>query len=348
MTPVAPLNLLEPWILLRLIAGLVAVALFARGAWTALKVLRRFDVQAANEGQLALEKQVDLASTLVRVATAVQVGSLALAVLAADRLSQGIRGAMCAYGVFHANEWGFRALYSTLVVAVVGGIIAQAYAFDAKLPRLELVKPLAWLTLLMAPLVVIDLALNAVFLLSLDLSITASCCSVQLDSVAAGFGGFANGPRVLVSIVAPILVVLTIALSLLVAKNPKPARVAVTGALSLLAMPLALAAAVLEVAPYAFELPQHVCPFCLLKGNVFAIGYPLFGAILLATMWGGGATLSAFLARKLSSDHASSFFEPFARSRLRREAFAWAVVLIVGAAPIVHYVAVSGGGSLFP
>ncbi|HEX7664638.1 MAG TPA: hypothetical protein VF407_09010 [Polyangiaceae bacterium] len=344
----APLNLLEPWILLRLVAGLVAVALFARGAWTASKVLRRFDLASANEGQLALEKQVDLASTLVRVATAVQVGSLALAVLAADRLSHGIRGAMCAYGVFHANEWGFRALYSTLAVAVLGGVVAQAYAFDAKLPRLELVKPLAWLTLLMAPLVVIDLALNATFLLNLDLSITASCCSVQLDSAAAGFGGFAEGPRVLVTYLAPAIVALAIAASLLVAKNPKPARVAVTGALSIVAMPIALAAAVLEVAPYAFELPQHVCPFCLLKGDVLAIGYPLFGGILLATMWGGGATLSAFLARRLSAETASSFFEPFARSRLRREALAWAIVLVVGAAPIVRYAAVSNGGSLFP
>ena len=104
------LNLLEPWILLRLVAGIVAAALFARAALTALKVLRRFDVSKTNEGQLALEKQVELASTLVRVGTFVQVGSLAFGVLAADRLSQGIRGAMCAYGVFHANEWGFRAL----------------------------------------------------------------------------------------------------------------------------------------------------------------------------------------------------------------------------------------------
>jgi hypothetical protein len=342
------LNLLEPWILLRLIAGIVVVALFARGAFTSLKVLRRFDVADMSEGQLALEKQVDLASTLVRVATIAQVGSLALGVLAADRLSHGIRGAMCAYGVFHANVWGFRALYSTLAVAVIGGVIAQAYALDAKLPRLELVKPLAWLTMLVAPLALADLILTSSFLLNLDLSITASCCSVQLDSVAAGNGGFASGPRALVSLLAPIAVIVAIAVALFTAKNPKRARVAISGAFSIIAMPLAIAAAVLEVAPYAFELPQHVCPFCLLKGDVLAIGYPLFGAILLATMWGGGAMLSAFLARRLTDDQSRSIFEPFARARLRREAIAWGVVLVVGAAPIVRYAAITGGGSLFP
>jgi len=47
------MNLLEPWVLLRLVAGLVACLLFARGALTAQKVLRHFDVKRATEGQLA-------------------------------------------------------------------------------------------------------------------------------------------------------------------------------------------------------------------------------------------------------------------------------------------------------
>lgn len=342
-----PLNLLEPWILLRLIAGLVAVALFLRGAATAVKVLRRFDVAEATEGQLALEKQVELASTLVRVATVVQIGTLFLGVLGADRMSRGIRGAMCAYGVFHANEWGFRALFSTLLVAVVGGVVAQAYAFDATLPRLELVKPLAWLTLLVAPLALVDLGLNALFLLNLDLSITASCCSVQLDTAAAGNAGYASGPRGAVTWLACIAVGLALAGALVVARRPRRGAVAVTGALAFVAMPLALGAAVLEVAPYAFELPQHVCPFCLLKADVLAIGYPLFGAILYAAIAGGGAMTSAFLARRFTAADAASLFEPFARTRLRREAVAWVLVLLVGAAPIVRYHALFGGG-LFP
>ncbi|MGH7282348.1 MAG: hypothetical protein ACRELY_12540 [Polyangiaceae bacterium] len=341
------LNLLEPWILFRLVAGIVAAGLFARAAFTAAKVIRRFDVSSATEGQLALEKQVELASTLVRIATVVQVASLALGVLAADRLSRAIRGAMCAYGVFHANEWGFRALFSSLAVAVVGGVVAHAYAFDAKLPRLELVKPLAWLTLLVAPLALVDLALTTTFLMHLDLSITASCCSVQLDSAAAGNAGYASGPRVTIVWVACAVIALTIALALLVAKHPALSRVAVAGLFSLLAMPLALAAAVLETAPYAFELPRHVCPFCLLKSDVLWVGYPLFGAILLAAMQGGGAMLSAVLARRLTSDQRDAFFSPFARACLNREAIAWTIALVVGAAPVVRYHALFGGG-LFP
>jgi len=80
--------------LLRLIAGIVAAGLFVRGGMTSWKVLRHFDLTRASEGQLALEKQVELSATFVRVATVVQVALLALSMLAADRLSGGIRGAM--------------------------------------------------------------------------------------------------------------------------------------------------------------------------------------------------------------------------------------------------------------
>ena len=121
------INLLEPWVLLRLAAGLVATLLFARGAWTALRVLRRFDVARATEGQLALERQMDLSWTFVRVAAAVQIAALVLTVLGADRLSHGVRGAMCAYGVFNANEQGFPALFATVAVASTVGPAVYSY-----------------------------------------------------------------------------------------------------------------------------------------------------------------------------------------------------------------------------
>jgi len=338
------MNLLEPWIFLRMIAGLVGVVFFARAAITSAKVLRHFDVARASEGQLALERQVELASTFVRVATVTQVASLALTVLAADRLSHGVRGAMCAYGVFHADPWGFPALALTGGVALVAGVLAQVYAFDARLPRLELVRPLAFLTLAAAPLAIADFVVTGRFLLKLDLSVVASCCSVELDGAAAGAARYAEGPRELASIVAPLAIAVSIAVALFAARRPRAPLVALAGAVSIAALPPVLAAAVLEVAPYAFELPQHVCPFCLLRGDALGIGYPLFGGIFLAVVWGAGAAASALLSRRVG---ARDVFEGFARGRLRREACAWAVVLAVGVAPIVRYAIVSGGASLF-
>ena len=337
-------NLLEPWVLLRLAAGFVAFALFARGALTAQKVLRHFDVRRATEGQLALEKQLELAATFARVAAVVQALAIALSALAADRMSHGVRGAMCAYGVFSAHEWGFRSLAATTGVALAAGIVTQLYAFDARVRSLDLARPLSIATCLMAPLSLLDFAAASKFLLGLDLSVVASCCSVQLDPVAATGEAHASGPRVLLTAIALAGTILSIAAALLAARSPARHRVLVAGAISLLTLPAALAASVLEVAPHAFEVPTHVCPFCLLKSDVFGIGYPLYAALFLATAWAGGAAFSAVLSRGAA---ARAALGTFAARRLRLGAIAWGCALALGAFPVIRFAIVAGGASLF-
>jgi hypothetical protein len=326
------------------VAGLLAVFLFARGARTSWKVLRHFDVASATEGQLALERQIELSSTFVRVAAFVQAGLLVLTVLAADRLSRAVRGAMCAYGVFQANEWGFRALATTAFVAMAAGILSQIYALDSRVRNMELVRTLAVATLVMAPLALVDFGMTWMFLSKLDLSVTSSCCSVQLDAVSSAANSYAVGPRTLVAIVAPISVAVSGGLGFVASRRPRAPVVALAGGLSVLALPFALAAAVLEVAPHVFEVPQHLCPFCLLKGEALFLGYPLFGAIVVAVVWGTGAALAGLLARGPETRLA---FVGFARQRLRRGALAWMVALVLGVLPVVRYAFVSGGASLF-
>jgi hypothetical protein len=338
------MNLLEPWVLLRLVAGLVACLLFARGAMTAQKVLRHFELGKATEGQLALEKQIELSATFVRIGAVVQVLALVLSVLGADRMSRGVRGAMCAYGVFGANEWGFRSLAVTGGVALFAGVLAQVYAFDARVRALDLARPLSVMTLAMLPLSVMDLSCAFEFLSKLDLSVVASCCSVQLDPVAAGGETFATGPRVLVTALAAIGTVASIGIALLAARSPTKTRITLAGAMTLVTLPVAIAASVLEVAPHVFEVPQHVCPFCLLRSDVLAIGYPLYGALFLATTWAVGAGLSAVLARGAAARDALA---PFARGLLRRGAVAWALALVIAIAPIARFAILSGGASLF-
>jgi len=336
-------NLLEPWILLRLLAGLTAAILFARAALTAVRVLRHFDVREATEGQLALEKQSELGTTFVRVAVVLQVGALILGVLAADRLSHSIRGAMCAYGVFHENALGFPALTLTAFVAFAAAVTAQLTSFDRGVRGLELVRTIAVLSLAMAPLAVADLALTTAFFLKLDLGVVASCCSVQLDAAVSGTG-FASGPRGLATALAVVSVLLAASVGWAASVRPRAARAMLAAVLSLIAVPLAIGAIVLEVAPHAFELPQHSCPFCLLRADVLGIGYPLFGAVFLAAVWSVGAAAAALATRGGTSEA----FAAFARTRLRRGALAWALALALGVGPVLRYAIVSGGRSLFP
>lgn len=338
-------NLLEPWVALRLVAGLVSTWLLLRASYTGLLVLKHFRLARATEGQLLLERRLDLSATFVRVGVAVQIGCVAFTALAAERLSHGIRGAMCGYGVFQASPWGFRSLVADVGVALVAGLLAQLVAFDAKVRTFDLARPLAVAMLVLGPLSLASFVLSCLFFLDLDLTVVASCCSVTLDAGAGVVEGAAFGPRVPTTIAAIVAIVAAMLVGALAARRPERPRVVLAGALSLAAFPFAVAAVMLEVAPHAFEVPQHVCPFCLLKADVLGIGYPLFGAVFLATLWGGGAALGSLVS---SGETAREALAPFARAALRRSRIAWAVALGLAVAPVLRYAVVSGFTPLFP
>ncbi len=340
------MNMLEPWVALRLVAGLVSATLLLRASYTGFRVLRHFRLARATEGQLLLERRLDLAGTFVRVGAFVQIACVAFTALAADRLSVGIRGAMCGYGVFQASPWGFPALVMDVVLALLAGLAVQLFAFDARMRTFELARPLALCMMALAPLALADFALSARFLLDLDLTVVASCCSVSLDTLGSGAAdAHAAGPRAPATLVAIAAIGASVAVGLLAARRPTRARAILAGALSLAALPFAVAAAMLEVAPHAFEVPQHVCPFCLLKPEVLGLGYPLFGAMFVAATWAGGAALSGLMVR---TGPAREAFAPFAKERLRAAAVAWVAVLVVGAAPVLRYALVSNFTPLFP
>ncbi len=331
------MNLFEPWIFLRLVVGLGAALLFLRSAYTAVRVLRRFDVARASEGQLVLEKNLQLTSTLVRVALVLQVVGLALSALAAERMRHEIRGAMCGYGVFAANAYGFPALGLTVATALAAGVAAQVYALDARMRDMSLARPIAVATLVLAGLSLADFVATATFLSKLDLSVVATCCSVELDTRVSTASGYVDGPHALMRIVAPVAMLAAALTSALAARRPRRSTGFFAGAVTFAAFPIAIAFAILETAPHTFEVPQHTCPFCLLKGDALGLGYFLFGALFVAFVWAVGAGVGALLAGDREE------WGVFAKQRLRRDAVAWLVALALGIAPVIRYAWVSGG-----
>jgi hypothetical protein len=337
-------NLLEPWIMARIVAALATASLFLYGAVVGARVLRHAHVQTATEGQLLLERHFELAGNLVRFAAFAQIVSLGLSVLAADRLSGAIQGAMCGYGVLHQSPWGWTSLGMTIAVSLAAGVLLQLLALDRNVRGLDLMRPLAILCIAMAPLALLDTILASAWLGSLDFSVVASCCSTSLGEGRRDAPLFWQGPRLLATWGAVTGAIVAIGASLAAARKPLRRVVALAGGTAIAVVPFAVAAVVLEVAPHVYEIPEHLCPFCLFKADAYFIGYPLFGAIFLATTWGLGASLAALLSR---GEHVRAAFPAFARARLVRQACAWGVALAVGALPVALYAISSPGASLF-
>lgn len=338
------MTLLEPWVLFRLAAGILAMLLFAYGAWVGARILRYAHVEAATEGRLVLERQFELAATLVRVGAAAQLSCVLLSILAADRLSGVIRGAMCGYGVVQQNVWGWTSMSLSLASSLAAGVLLQLFALDRRVRGLDLMRPLAALTVVMAGAPLLDLVACVAWLGRLDLSATASCCSTTLDSARREGLAYWQGPRIATTWGALFCVTSAIGAAMSAHRQPRRAPVTIAGGITLVALPLSIAAVILEVAPHIYEVPEHLCPFCLFKADAYFIGYPLLGAVLLAGIWGLGSSAAASLS---SGPRVAEAFPDFARSRMLRQAIAWALALVLGAAPVAVYTLGSRGASLF-
>lgn len=338
------MNLLEPWVLTRIVTAVVTASLFAYAAVVGARVLRHAHVEAATEGQLLLERHFELAGNLVRFGAVAQLFSLVLSVLAADRLSGAIQGAMCGYGVVHQNRWGWISLCVTVVVSLAAGVLLQLLALDRRVRGLDLMRPLALFCIVIAPAALLDTILSSAWLGSLDFSVVASCCSTTLGEGRRDSAVFWKGPRILATWGAVIGAVLAIGTALLAFRAPARGLVALAGATALAVVPFAVGAVILEVAPYVYEVPEHLCPFCLFKADAYFIGYPLFGAVFLAGIWGLGGAAAAMLAK---DEHTRAAFPEFAQSRMVLQASAWVVALLIGAVPVGLYALSSPGASLF-
>lgn len=338
------MTLLEPWVMIRLLVGAVATALFAYAALVGARVLRHPHIETATEERLVLERHFELAATLLRVGALLQVFSMLISIVAADRLSGSIRGAMCGYGVFGQNRWGWWSIAVGFMASLGSAVVLQILSLDRRVRGFDLMRSLSLACVVLAPIVAFDWGLSLAWLTKLDLTVVASCCSTTLDGVGRDGALFWQGPRVGVSWAAAVGIPAAIGAALIARHRPGRALVGISGAATLAMLPVAVGATVLEVAPHVYQVPEHLCPFCLLKADAYFIGYPLLAAIFLATTWGIGGALAAGLS---TGPHARSVFPTFARSLMTRQAFAWTCALVLGSAPVLFDRIASPGASLF-
>ncbi len=339
-----PENLLEPWIALRLVLGVATAAILALASWPSWTALRRFDVQRASEGQLLLERRFELASAAGKVGAVAMLGSVFVTVIAAGRIYPQIRGAMCPYGLFAAGG-GFLSLGVDFAAAALAGVLLQVHRADIDLPRLDLVRPLAAGTLLLAGVAVVSLVVGAQFWLGLDRTVVASCCSLELDATLVQESTRDVGAPWVTAAATLGVVLLAAALAWFASRRPTMRRLTASGLASVLALPLAALAVATVVAPHVFETPTHRCPFCLLRADAGYLGYILFPAMLFAFTRAFGMMVAALV---LPVAARSPLLASVAQGALRSSAVAWSLVLVAGAAPVLRYVAVYDGRSLFP
>jgi len=338
-------NLLIPFLLARLLSGISVSALVVVALFVAVRVLRRFRLGETSEGQLLLERRAELVATLVQAALGMAIFNLALTVLAADHLSQAIRGAMCAYGVFSSNDLGFLPLGTSALAALACVLWLTLHRLDLALPDPRLTRRKFIALFIVGPLVLLDLWATLAWACDLDLGVVATCCSASIDQAGTQtFGAAPMGGRVTLYYAA--LATLALAVLALFALYRRPGRVRAwtAAALAALSVALCLPAIVGYVAPHMYENPRHLCPFCLLHADALGIGWPLFGALFLAGSLGLSLVVLESQRRRAADDAIVSALE----ARVAKVAMlGFVITFVLCVFPVARYAWISGGAPLF-
>lgn len=279
--------ILHPGVLALLLGSALTSAMLGYSAWQGLRIIRHWDLHSGSERQLELERRTYLVSTIMAYALGFQILSLFMFISVADILSSLFVGAMCAAGSLKVNAFGYPTLILKMVSCLLAGLWLVINATDNRAHDYPLIRTKYGLLLLLAPVVIAETVLQAGYLLSLRPNIITSCCAILFSTDANPVMADLMGlPRSIVQPAFFISAALTIALGLSVHLRGKGAF------LFSLASPfhclIAIVALISFISMYIYELPSHHCPFCILHTEYQAIGYPLYGAILVSAIFGTG------------------------------------------------------------
>ncbi|MDG4553820.1 MAG: hypothetical protein P9E24_06180 [Candidatus Competibacter sp.] len=276
---------------LQLIAlGVAGSVLLASGfAW---KILRRWDIHSGSESQLILERRTYLISTLVGFALGGELLALLLFTQTAENLSSQFVGAMCATGVLNVNPFGFPTLLLKIALFFLAALWLLLNRVDHRGYDYPLVRVKYALLLAIAPLALLEAAVQARFFLGLEPEVITSCCgslfSAEGQGAAAELAGLSARPAlVLFYATAGLLAIAGLAFLRWPGLGP------LFAALSLLSFATAIAGIVAFLSLYVYENPNHHCPFCLLKAGYDYVGYALYLPLFAATATGLSAGLIA-------------------------------------------------------
>ncbi len=312
--------ILNPWILGLLAGHGTLLFIFLLAVFNAWQIYRKWNFASSSEVQYNLEKRTYLVSSVMNMVLAVQLVMLFLLVLAADELSRLLPGAMCASGVFSANEFGFPLLI--LKIGLFFGYCSWLVLNyqDNRSESYPLIRTKYLLLLILFPFVVAEWVLLLLFILNLNPTVITSCCGSIYSENASGVGGLVAGISPWISLTALLSISLVIQLKPAVKKQPfvKPAKRG--GLFDLTVWPLFFMIGIVNIISffsiYIYEMMNHQCPFCLIKREYHYIGFPIYFMLFAATAAGiSGGVLDWFKNPELDMKTFSRI-----RSRLSRSA----------------------------
>jgi hypothetical protein len=292
---------LNIWSLALTFCGAIAMFLIVVAARTGWRVLHHWDPASDDALQISLESETWLASTLVEYGLALQILSLLLFILAADQFSQVIAGAMCATGSLMADPFGMPTLYVKLAGVFLYGFWLLIHQLDIRVETYPLVRIKFVYLLFLLPFLLADVTLQTLYIAGLKPDIITSCCSVVFAEAGPDSGNLMGIPPrgiMLSAYYGAILGLAVVGFLLLKGGGAKRFRslfisIYTLGWAGFFFLALAVITSIISC--YIYAMPNHRCPFCIIKPEYHYIGLGIYAALIGGTFFGASSGVAALI-----------------------------------------------------
>lgn len=280
----------------QVIAILVAesiIMLLAMSAFVgALQIYRKWNFESLTSSQYLLEKKSYFTTTVVFFVLIVKFILLPFFASVIDLLSNIVPGAMCGAGVISANSFGMPIFGVKLVVLFLGVCWMIANKIDLN-NNYAFVKRKFELFFVIFGLLILEFILQLLYFTNISLETPVMCCSVIYGTSDTGSKIPFHLGQLSFSLVFGII--FTLQQLALWSKNDKLSFV--FGALFFY---LGYYFILHIVGIYIYELPTHICPFCMLQKEYHYIGYVLWLSLFLGSFFAMAPMLLTLLIHKTS------------------------------------------------
>ena len=277
----------HPSIIALYLASVLISFMVLYGASYGIQILRRWDITSGSELQLILERKTYLISTLLTYLFGFEIVSLFLYIFTVDHLHTFFVGAMCAAGSLYVNSYGYPALILKIVNFLFAGVWLILNYTDNRAYDYPLIKKKYTLLLILTPLILTEMILQANYFLRLRPNIITSCCgslfSIESGSLASEIGSLPGMPM---KVVFYLSILWTGASGVYYYLKGKGGYL--FSSASVAAFFVSVISVISFISLYFYELPTHHCPFCILQKEYGYIGYPLYMALLGGAISGMG------------------------------------------------------------
>lgn len=290
------------WVIVQTIGDAFVLIFSLYAVWLGVHIARKWDIRSSSDEQLWLERKSHLVSTVMNYVFGFQMISLLLFVVTInDHFPQLIKGAMCGTGSLNANAYGWPTLYLKIAGFFVYGLWLMINTLDQKIPEFPLTRQKFYLLLIIVPFIVGQIAVEMLYFININPNIITTCCSISFsdnplaETTLSGSGQELNWVIFFYVLVVAILLVF---LFLRIGKNQNIRRMAVYlfGILSGFFFFIALKTLIIHFSKYIYGMPSHHCPFDMLWGHYYFIGYVLYSALFLGTLTGLSVALMEILS----------------------------------------------------